>query len=596
MHALLLLMAFVFHTNGDIGDSPWSAEPYSSFPVTFNGSLYKSEDEDWIKFTLNSGYALRTSVLYGQTGSVSVELFSSCATDVSSCSLLASASANDVSSDVAELVLFYVTSRTQDLYLRVFSVLKKTGTYFFRMAVKRCVSGRRFSSRITDTVPSNWKAHCKLGSISVLDATLFRDGSSSAVCKKSGSAENKSVAAYTSEGVVYQGSILQYQELNAIIRSDRGQVLLNQNDVYARWIRTLFAAMVPSQLLPPVALNTIVYRCESAWFQPVEYFTVGKQVYFDSWTSTSLSKVVAQNFGNVCFEINLAGCTDCLQISSLSCFSTESEVLLRPYDKFVVQDAKKSGQSAGWVKLRFLSHEPCLYVPGRTLVKAVNARASVPVSHNLTELSKVAPNYAGHCAMRMDDIIFDSFSCNCSASGAINVFLDGGDYTSGLSSANLQAILAADHESLIDSTNMYSRWSKTMLAEVHHHSKFKGRAYSCSSGPYGEFTNLHDRVRVDKWLVLSSVNCCTAQSHVCVTYDLQNCSHCYNVSRARCGFDWNVILVPPYAEYQVTAVVFESTTGRLQSVALGWMSSFCGSSVTVPALWVVLALLTLKFS
>lgn len=321
----------------------------------------------------------------GLLGSVNVELYTSCGADVSSCTLLASSA----TSDVPEVVLFYATSQTTKLYVRVFTAVKKTGTYLFRMAVKSCSIRRRFSSRITDNVPSNWKAHCQMGGISLLDTAMFRDGSSSSVCKTSGTAEHKAVAAYTSEGVVYEKSILKYAELNAIIRSDRAEVLLNQNDVYARWIRTLFAAMVPSSLLPPVAPNSVVFRCETLWFKPVEFFTLGKQVYFDSWTSTSLSKHTANNFGGVCFQIDLASCVDCLQIASLSCFASESEVLLRPYDAFVVQSATRTSRTSGLVKLRFVSHEPCTYPPVRNMhlpLAVVNNRGSVPVNHNLSDL------------------------------------------------------------------------------------------------------------------------------------------------------------------------------------------------------------------
>lgn len=52
----------------------------------------------------------------------------------------------------------------------------------------------------------------------------------------------------------------------------------------------------------------------------------------------------------------------------------------------------------------------------------------------------MAPNYVGHCALAFADLMLDSFSCNCSASGAINVFMEGGDFAAGIDTEKLHKL------------------------------------------------------------------------------------------------------------------------------------------------------------
>ena len=66
-------------------------------------------------------------------------------------------------------------------------------------------------------------------------------------------------------------------------------------------------------------------------------FTIGQEFYFWEFISTSLSQVVAENFGKFIFVITLYG-RGFKGVENVSVFPGEKEVLIEPYSKFRITD------------------------------------------------------------------------------------------------------------------------------------------------------------------------------------------------------------------------------------------------------------------
>uniref|UniRef100_A0A8C2JZB4 NAD(P)(+)--arginine ADP-ribosyltransferase n=1 Tax=Cyprinus carpio TaxID=7962 RepID=A0A8C2JZB4_CYPCA len=79
---------------------------------------------------------------------------------------------------------------------------------------------------------------------------------------------------------------------------------------------------------------------------------LNKEVRFGSFASSSLDLKKAQGFGNVsCFEIYTCKGAD---VSKYSKLPHEKEVLIPPYEKFIVTDVKKKGQKGAWCDTVFI--------------------------------------------------------------------------------------------------------------------------------------------------------------------------------------------------------------------------------------------------
>ncbi|CAF4853283.1 unnamed protein product, partial [Rotaria socialis] len=83
---------------------------------------------------------------------------------------------------------------------------------------------------------------------------------------------------------------------------------------------------------------TTVYRGMTLDEKRRSYFTPGRIFRFPGFTSTSLSKHMARNYGNTLFEIRIPPrCQQVKDISNFSCYKNEQEWLFSPYSRFQVR-------------------------------------------------------------------------------------------------------------------------------------------------------------------------------------------------------------------------------------------------------------------
>ena len=86
----------------------------------------------------------------------------------------------------------------------------------------------------------------------------------------------------------------------------------------------------------------------------IESYTVGMKFLMQSFLSTSSSRTVAQRFGSTLFRIDLDGdgLTYALDVSRVSVYPDEQEVLVYPYSGFVVLATEKMDDGRNLISLR----------------------------------------------------------------------------------------------------------------------------------------------------------------------------------------------------------------------------------------------------
>ncbi|XDV12361.1 hypothetical protein PO909_001057 [Leuciscus waleckii] len=130
-----------------------------------------------------------------------------------------------------------------------------------------------------------------------------------------------------------------YRDFNNAVRSEKQKY----KDKTFKWYSLHFLVTDAIKILKKKQKCHSTYRGTTAEF---EMKVPNKEVRFGSFTSSSLDRKVANDFGSKsCFEIYTCEGADVIKYSK---YPDQKEVLIPPYEKFKVTDVKTKGQKGAW--------------------------------------------------------------------------------------------------------------------------------------------------------------------------------------------------------------------------------------------------------
>ncbi|XDV12365.1 hypothetical protein PO909_001060 [Leuciscus waleckii] len=131
-----------------------------------------------------------------------------------------------------------------------------------------------------------------------------------------------------------------YRDFNNAVRSEKQKY----KDKTFKWYSLHFLVTDAIKIL-----NKTQSKCYKTYRGTTVEFdkkVLNKEVRFGSFTSSSLDPKVANDFGpKSCFEIFTCESTDVIKYSK---YPDQKEVLIPPYEKFMVTDVKTKGQDGAW--------------------------------------------------------------------------------------------------------------------------------------------------------------------------------------------------------------------------------------------------------
>ncbi|KAK7168287.1 hypothetical protein R3I94_002364 [Phoxinus phoxinus] len=136
-----------------------------------------------------------------------------------------------------------------------------------------------------------------------------------------------------------------YRDFNNAVRSEKQEY---KNTTF-KWYSLHFLVTDAIQILKETQSNCYsTYRGTTSEF---DKDVLNKEVRFGSFTSSSLDRKVATDFGpKSCFEIYTCEGADVIKYSK---YPDQKEVLIPPYEKFRVTDVKTKGQEGAWCDIVF---------------------------------------------------------------------------------------------------------------------------------------------------------------------------------------------------------------------------------------------------
>ncbi|XP_067284869.1 ecto-ADP-ribosyltransferase 5-like [Pseudorasbora parva] len=160
--------------------------------------------------------------------------------------------------------------------------------------------------------------------------------------------ENKAKEPQDNLKQIHSVAIYVYTNNNSIVYRNFNNAVRSEKDKYKdktfKWYSLHFLLTEATQILKKTQNKCYVtYRGTTVEFdKDVE----NKEVRFGSFTSSSLDRTVANGFGpKSCFEIETCEGANVIKYSK---YPDQQEVLIPPYEKFMVTEVKTKGQKGAW--------------------------------------------------------------------------------------------------------------------------------------------------------------------------------------------------------------------------------------------------------